>query len=118
MTSLLADMAWTASVGRTHFDFRAGLVFEDAESLRQELESLANGGDRGEQRDSGALPATGVEVENASDSGNGRSFVQAAAQAYEAGRAVSFESLFAGEERRRISLPGYPFQRRSYWINT
>ena len=118
MTALLADMAWTAAVGRTHFDFRAGLVFEDAESLRQELKSLANGGDRGGQRAAGASPATGVGAGNAPDSGNGRSAVQAAAKAYEEGLAVSFESLFAGEERRRISLPGYPFQRRSYWIRS
>ena len=115
---LLADMAWTASVGRTHFDHRAGLVFEDAESLRQELKSLANGGARREQGDSGALPATGAEAENAPDSGNGRSLAEAAAKAYEAGLAVSFESLFDGEERRRISVPGYPFQRRSYWIKS
>ncbi|MYE48146.1 MAG: SDR family NAD(P)-dependent oxidoreductase [Gammaproteobacteria bacterium] len=118
MKALLADMSWTAAVGRTHFDFRAGLVFEDAESLRQELRSLANGGDRGAQSAAGALPATGAEAKNAPDSGNGRSFVAAAAKAYEAGLAVSFNSLFAGEERRRISLPGYPFQRRSYWINS
>ena len=118
MATLLADMAWTAGVGRTHFDHRAGLVFEDADSLRQELKSLANGGARREQRDSGALPATGAEAENAPDSGNGRSLAEAAAKAYEAGLAVSFESLFDGEERRRISVPGYPFQRRSYWIKS
>ncbi|MXW19589.1 MAG: hypothetical protein F4Z95_02160 [Gammaproteobacteria bacterium] len=118
MDALLADMAWTAAVGRTHFDCRAGLVFEDAESLRQELKSLANGGDRGGQQAVGASPATGFEAENAPDSGNGRSIVETAAKAYEDGLAVSFESLFAGEERRRISLPGYPFQRRSYWINS
>ncbi len=43
-------------------------------------------------------------------------FVQAVAKAYEAGLPVSFPGLFAGETRRRIALPGYPFQRRSYWI--
>ena len=43
-------------------------------------------------------------------------FVEAVAEAYEAGLSVSFAGLFAGETRRRISLPGYPFQRRRYWI--
>ncbi len=43
-------------------------------------------------------------------------FAESAAQAYEAGLSVSFDGLFAGETRRRISLPGYPFQRQSYWI--
>ncbi len=43
-------------------------------------------------------------------------FVDAVAEAYEAGMDISFEGLFAGESRRRISLPGYPFQRERYWV--
>ncbi|MDE0304846.1 MAG: SDR family NAD(P)-dependent oxidoreductase [Albidovulum sp.] len=43
-------------------------------------------------------------------------FAEAVAGAYEAGLAVRFEGLFAGEERRRVALPGYPFQRERYWI--
>ena len=42
---LLSDMAWTAGVGRSHFDHRAGVVFRDTASLRRQLESLAEGGD-------------------------------------------------------------------------
>ena len=45
-------------------------------------------------------------------------FARAVAAAYEAGLAVSFAGLFAGEARRRVALPGYPFQRRSHWIKT
>ena len=44
------------------------------------------------------------------------SFVDAVAEAYEAGLEVSFDGLFAGESRRRISLPSYPFQRERYWV--
>ena len=43
-------------------------------------------------------------------------FAEAVAEAYEAGLPVRFEGLFTGEERRRISVPGYPFQRERYWI--
>ncbi len=43
-------------------------------------------------------------------------FVDAVADAYEAGLEVRFEGLFAGESRRRVSLPGYPFQRERYWV--
>ena len=43
-------------------------------------------------------------------------FAAFAAEAYEAGLAVSFEGLFTGESRRRISLPSYPFQRRRHWV--
>ena len=44
------------------------------------------------------------------------SFMAAVANAYEAGVPLAFEGLFSGEERRRISLPAYPFQRRRHWI--
>ncbi len=44
------------------------------------------------------------------------SFIDAVAAAYEAGLDVGFEGLFAGEKRRRISLPSYPFQRERYWV--
>ena len=48
--------------------------------------------------------------------GSGGGFVEAVAGAYEAGLPIRFKGLFAGEERRRIALPGYPFQRERYWI--
>ena len=48
--------------------------------------------------------------------GSGGGFVEAVASAYEAELALRFDGLFAGEERRRIALPGYPFQRERYWI--
>jgi acyl transferase domain-containing protein len=43
-------------------------------------------------------------------------FEQWVAQAYDAGLPVTFTGLFAGEARRRISVPGYPFQRERYWF--
>ena len=43
-------------------------------------------------------------------------FVDAVAAAYEAGLDISFEGLFAGESRRRVALPSYPFQRERYWL--
>ncbi|MDD9949392.1 MAG: beta-ketoacyl synthase N-terminal-like domain-containing protein [candidate division Zixibacteria bacterium] len=46
------------------------------------------------------------------------SLLQAVASIYEAGQPISFEGLFAGESRRRIALPGYPFQRQRHWVET
>ena len=43
-------------------------------------------------------------------------FVRAVAAAYEAGLDITFAGLFSGEERRRVSIPTYPFQRRRHWI--
>ena len=47
---LLADMVWTASLGRSHFDHRAGIVFQDIASLREKLQTLAETGERQEPR--------------------------------------------------------------------
>ena len=48
--------------------------------------------------------------------GSADGFVEAVAEAYEAGLTLSFAGLFAGETRSRISLPDYPFERRRHWI--
>ena len=50
--------------------------------------------------------------------GSGGGFMEAVAGAYAAGLPLSFPGLFAGEERRRIAVPVYPFQRERYWIET
>ena len=50
------------------------------------------------------------------DPGSDDGFVRAVRGAYEAGLDVSFTGLFAGEVRRRVSIPTYPFQRRRHWI--
>ena len=39
----LADMAWTAAVGRSHFSHRAGIAFTDLAHLREKLQELADG---------------------------------------------------------------------------
>ena len=57
-------------------------------------------------------------AEGAETAADDAGFAAAVAQAYEAGFPLRFEGLFAGEERRRISLPGYPFQRRRFWVDT
>ena len=44
-------------------------------------------------------------------------FLDAVAGAYQAGLEISWDGLFAGEYRRRIELPGYPFQRRRHWVD-
>ena len=111
-SSLLADMVWTASMGRSHFEHRAGVIFTDIASLREGLANLAReGGTSGPQ----SMEKPGVET--IAEVGPESAVVQAAARAYEAGDELDFQGLFAGETRRRISLPGYPFQRRPFWFD-
>ncbi len=100
---LLSDMAWTASIGRSHFSHRAGLVFSDAESLRQQLGAFLEMDEQHAQSDA-SVPANGDDP------------LAVVAAEYADGQAIQFEGLFQGEERRRISLPDYPFQRQRYWV--
>ena len=66
----------------------------------------------------GAAPTvlSGLKPLDAGESNGG--FVEAVADAYEAGLTLSFAGLFAGETRRRVSLPEYPFERKRHWIET
>ena len=45
-----------------------------------------------------------------------RGFAAGVARAYEAGVPIDFQGMFSGENRRRISIPNYPFQRRRHWV--
>ena len=48
--------------------------------------------------------------------GSGESFTEAVGAAWEVGLPLQLEGLFAGERRRRVALPTYPFERQRYWI--
>ena len=61
-------------------------------------------------------PLTGPAVVTSARREEG--FVEAVAGAYEAGLPIAFGGLFAGERRRRVSLPTYPFQRERYWVES
>ena len=60
----------------------------------------------------GRLSRSSDEVDE--DAGDG--FLQAVKAAYDIGLPIYPAGLFSGEYRRRLSLPGYPFQRRRFWI--
>ena len=74
------------------------------------------GGDFAEAGDAVSRGTANLEAGDAA-APPGRDFVEAVAGAYEAGLPIRFEGLFAGERRRRISVPGYPFQRRRHWLD-
>ena len=62
------------------------------------------------------LPDPVSPIGNGATAEPGDWFATTVAGAYEAGLDISFAGLFAGEVRRRISLPSYPFQRRRHWV--
>ena len=45
-------------------------------------------------------------------------FLNCVCEAFENGLDIDFEGLYAGETRRKINIPGYPFQRRRHWVQS
>lgn len=45
-------------------------------------------------------------------------FLNCVAEAYENGVDIDFRGLYAGEERRKLNIPGYVFQHRRHWVQT
>ena len=79
----------------------------------------AGGHEEGDEASSGPGSRSPVVVTSLRGRTAGRDggFPEAVAEVYSAGVDLSFAGLFAGEERRRVSLPGYPFQRQRYWAD-
>ncbi|MYF48424.1 MAG: acyltransferase domain-containing protein, partial [Candidatus Dadabacteria bacterium] len=63
---------------------------------------------------SSLCPPSGESSASADDA----DFTRAVLEAYQTGLPIRFEGLFAGEARRRISLPSYPFQRERHWLDS
>ncbi|GAB6125992.1 SDR family NAD(P)-dependent oxidoreductase [Humidesulfovibrio idahonensis] len=106
----LADIAFTLQMGREAMAERLGFVAASLDEARDVLAALAEGRPhavsvtRGLVRGSGARGASVVPAS-----------AEAAVTAFVEGRAVDWKALHSGLPRRRVALPGYPFERKSYW---
>ena len=102
----LSDMAWTAGVGRSHFDYRAGAVFSDEISLRERLIELAESGP-------GIEPRTATKVAFAY-TGQGSQWVGMGRDLYEGepvARAILDRCEAVFREERGVSLLDVMFGR-------
>ncbi len=88
----LGDAAFTLLAGRQAFPHRVAVVCRDAASAVAALDR----------------PDPGLAEADARLAAAGRRWL--------AGEPLDPGTLFAGEERRRIPLPTYPFERHRYWI--
>ena len=88
-----------------------GANAELGQGISREWQASSNGAKAAQPRIITAMPRAADEPAE-----QGANFVQAVAQAYEAGLTLDFNGMFAGESRRRVSLPTYPFQRRRHWF--
>ena len=95
-----------------------GRVVDDLDAALQGVGGSGPAGDEAARQDcSEALAELAVDVVmKIGDGSAAEGFAAAVAAAWEAGLDVAFSGLFAGEARRRIGLPSYPFQRRRHWV--
>ena len=110
---MLSDLAWTAGVGRSHFEHRAGIVFGDTASLVEQLGALADAGERAE-------PGARTRVAFAY-TGQGSQWVGMGAALYETepvARAVLDRCETAFRETRGTSLLDVMFGRRGHRTRT
>ncbi|WP_318196820.1 SDR family NAD(P)-dependent oxidoreductase [Streptomyces sp. MCL20-2] len=137
----LADICYTSSLGRGHYEHRVLIVASDKAELAQSLDRLRRHGpgtdeqrgvfhgvhavvsDKKTSREQGDLTAR--EARRLSDEADAAlaehrahgepATLAAAATAYVRGATVDFGRLYTDEARRRVPLPTYPFERTRHW---
>lgn len=122
--SALADICFTAGVGRSHFGHRMAVVGSTVEEVRETLQQRLDGENvrswaagngtvgnaklRASNTEAGSLPRDDTSLEQT---------VRTEAEWYAQGKEVDWIEFAAGHRRRKVELPNYPFQRKSYYIN-
>jgi len=107
----LADAAYTLQVGRRELGRRLAIVARSREEASARLEGAAAARPVGEQ----AQERPEVGPESAAPEGEEERLTDLGRR-WMRGEPIDWETLLAGERRRRVSLPAYPFERRRYWI--
>jgi len=111
----LADVAFTLQVGRAHFAHRFALVCRDHQEA---LRGLSGHGAATFQGVSApGAPSVPRALSEGMDDGALRAALEDAARAWVAGAEVDWGALHRGEQRYRVPLPTYPFERKSFWVH-
>lgn len=109
----LADTAYTLAMGRQAHRYRRAVICADhAEAVRVLRERSEPGSATGD----GEVPA---EQRTFTPDGelSGRELLDAVRTAWLEGAEVDWAEFYAGERRRRIPLPTYPFEGRRVWLD-
>jgi acyl transferase domain-containing protein/acyl carrier protein len=101
--SELANISYTSTVRRTHHAYRVAVMGTDGKEMASQLRR------RAEVSQSASQPQRSA--------GNAPSRLQELILAWEAGEDVDWEVVFAARGSV-VDLPRYPFQGRSYWLDT
>ena len=99
----LADVAYTLQVGRRVFEHRRAHVCTDHADALAALETSGQPECQTPSCDGVAPDVTTTSLESL-------------ARLWTAGVQIDWTTFHEGEQRRRVSLPTYPFERRRYWL--
>jgi polyketide synthase PksN len=121
----LQDAAYTLQIGRIPMEFRIAFAVSQRDALLAALRAFGERGVLGEGAWSGHRdaarrdPAIAARVKSAPAQVNDwltRRDLASLARAWVDGVEIDWSRLHAPGRRRRVSLPGYAFQRQRYWV--
>ncbi len=113
----LADVAWTLQAGRAEWEHRFAVVGRDAADAARALAEGGEGAASGVVRGDDSEPRR-AQLPPADARGEAlRSALAELGRQWAAGAVADWAALHAGERRRRVPLPTYPFERRRYWVD-
>lgn len=98
----LTDLCWTAYFGRSHFQYRLAFVVNSLEQLQQQLAAYQSTG-----------KLTQMTIDPLADT-----VLVNLAQRYLEGETIDDAALKRFNPGKKISLPLYPFERQTYWMET
>ncbi len=114
----LADVAFTAGVGRAALPHRLAVVGDSLEIIRTRLAAFA---ERGQSEDvlsgeASSRMASGTFASPApQETSQRQAFLGDLARRFVGGEGIDWRAVM-GPGPRRVALPAYPFERQSFWL--
>ncbi|MDP4179621.1 MAG: amino acid adenylation domain-containing protein [Bacillota bacterium] len=132
----IRNICYTANTGRGHYGFRAAFIIESGDCVADKLDRLDI--DNTEDSSNDGLFYTGQSIcaetreinseinksarlkinEFMENGSKDRGLLYEICDLYVRGAQIDWESLYKGENVRKVNLPTYPFMRKRCWVNT
>ncbi len=117
----LADVCYTAAVGRTHWKHRVAIVAANLRVLQQRLGAWIDRTAETTSDNSTVSPSGQAQWSGHANAKAGTApatyGADAIARAYMQGEDIDWAAAYRGRTCRKVSLPTYPFHRQRYWVD-
>lgn len=116
----LADICFTANIGRSQFNHRLAIITRSKQELQQQFAEFCSGGTpeglfQGRVRDNQVNHRFFPDLEFLPLQ-NDAKLLSNLAEFYVNGGSVNWEKFYQGYSGCKVVLPNYPFQRQQFWI--